>query len=149
MKANFVRRFEAARKRIGRAPKVFLKFGGYHAQKGFTGTNVPGLGNFLYEWGLSQNLGFTNVMVECVGGNAHNPIKTGSAPCQPYFSPNSAFAKLPKSNRYTLVDLRPLRPLLRRMTSLDQESRQLILSFDYYLAIKDVTPATPVATSIK
>ena len=144
LKANFVRSFTAAEKRNGRAPKVFLKFGGYHAQKGFTGTNVPGLGNFLYEWGLAKGQGFTNIMVECVGGEAHNPFKGSSAPCQPYFRADSAIAKLPKPERLTLIDLRPLRPLLRRMTALDQESRQLILSFDYYLAIKDVKPATPV-----
>ena len=145
MKTNLVGRFLAAEERNGRAPKVFLKFGGYHAQKGFTGTNVPGLGNFLYEWGLARGLGFTNVMVECVGGRANNPIKGGSVPCQPYFSAESAIARLPKPNRLTLIDLRPLRPLLRRMTDLDPESRQLILSFDYYLAIKDVAPATLAA----
>ena len=147
MKTNFVSRFLAAERANRRTPKVFLKFGGYHAQKGFTGTNVPGLGNFLYEWGLARGMGFTNVMVECVGGRASNPIKGGSTPCQPYFSADSAVAKLPKPNRLTLIDLRPLRPLLRRMTDLDPESRQLILAFDYYLAIKDVAPATLVGTT--
>ena len=145
LKINFAKRFAAAEKRNGRAPKVFLKFGGYHAQKGFTGTNVPGLGNFLYEWGLPRGFGLTNVMVECVGGNVLNPQTNQTAPCQPYFNKDSAIAKLPKPNRHTLVDLRPLRPLLGRMPNLDQESRQLILSFDYYLAIKDVKAATPVA----
>jgi hypothetical protein len=50
-----------------------------------------------------------------------------------------------KPNRLTLIDLRPLRPLLRRMPDLDQQSRQVILSFDYYLAIKDVKASTSVA----
>ena len=145
MKVNFAKRFAAAEKRTGHPPKVFLKFGGYHAQKGVTGTNVLGLGNFLYEWGQPRGFKLTNVMVECVGGESLNPMTNKPIPCAPYFAADSAIAKLAKPNRYTLVDLRPLRPLLRRMTSLDQESRTLILSFDYYLAIKDVKAATPVA----
>jgi hypothetical protein len=145
MKVNFAKSFAAAEKRTGRPPKVFLKFGGYHAQKGVTGTNVLGLGNFLYEWGQPRGFKLTNVMVECVGGESLNPQTNKPIPCEPYFAPDSAIAKLPKPSRYTLVDLRPLRPLLRRMTGLDQESRTLILSFDYYLAIKDVKAASFVA----
>ena len=146
LKANFVKAFNAAEKRNGRPPKVFLKFGGNHAQKGFTGTNVPGLGNFLAEWGAARNFSFTNIMVECVGGQAHNPIEDKHLPCEAYYSKDSAIARMPKPDRMTLVDLRPLRPLLRRMTDLDEESRKLILSFDYYLAIKDVRPATATAS---
>ncbi len=51
MKNNYAARSVGAERRNGKRPKVFLKFGGYHAQKGFTGTNVPGLGNHLYEIG--------------------------------------------------------------------------------------------------
>ena len=145
MKVNFAKRFAAAERRSGRPPKVFLKFGGYHAQKGVTGTNVLGLGNFLYEWGQPRGFKLTNVMVECVGGESLNPQTNKPVPCAPYFAADSVIAKLPKPRRYTLVDLRPLRPLLRRMTGLDQESRALILSFDYYLAIKDVKAASFVA----
>ena len=145
MKANFAARFAAAERRNRKPPKVFMKFGGYHAQKGFTGTNVPGLGNFLYEWGLARGFGLTNMMIECVGGQANNPVQGGSRPCQPYFDANSVIAKLAKPSKLTLIDLRPLRPLLRRMPDLDQQSRQVILSFDYYLAIKDVKASTSVA----
>jgi hypothetical protein len=66
-------------------------------------------------------------------------------PCEAYYSKDSAIARMPKPDRMTLVDLRPLRPLLSRLTDLDEESRKLILSFDYYLAIKDVRPATATA----
>ena len=145
MKRNFVSQFNEAEKRTGKAPKVFMKFGGYHAQKGFTGTNVPGLANFLYEWGLSRDFAMVNVMVECVGGQARNPQTQDTIPCQPYFDKDALLSKIPKPNRLTLFDLRPLRKQLRRLPGLDQESRQVILSFDYYLAIKDVTPGTFVA----
>ena len=147
MKANFARRFAAAEQRSGKPPKVFMKFGGNHAQKGFTGTNVPGLANFLYEWGVPRGLGLLNIMVDCIGGEALNPQTNKPEPCQPYYGNDSAIAKLPKANRLTLIDLRPLRPLLRRMSGLDEESRRLILSFDYYLAIKDVKAATPTAAA--
>ncbi len=145
MKTNFAARFAEAERRTGRAPKVFLKFGGYHAQRGISGTNVPSLGNFLAEWGLPRGFRLVNVMAECVGGEMINPASGKPAPCAPYFSTDSAIAKLPKTNPLTLIDLRPMRPLLRRMTGLDEETRRLILSFDYYLAIKDVKPATLVA----
>lgn len=145
MKRNFLEQFDDAQRRTGRSPKVFMKFGGYHAQKGFSGTNVPALGNFLYEWGLSHDHDLVNVMVECVGGLARNPQTQETMPCEPYFSKDALLSKLPKPNRLTLLDLRPLRKQLRRLPDLDQESKQVILSFDYYLAIKDVTPGTPVA----
>ena len=149
MKHNFVRQFAEAERRTGKTPKVFMKFGGYHAQKGFSGTDMPALANFIYEWGLARQLPMVNVMVECVGGLARNPQTGQTMPCEPYFSKDALLSKMPKADRLTLVDLRPLRKQLRRLPDLDQESRQVILSFDYYLAIKDVKPGTPVAPLTK
>jgi hypothetical protein len=144
MKANLVTRFTAVERRLGKAPKVFMKFGGNHAMKGFTGTNVPGLGNFIYEWGLPRGLGMINIMVDCAGGQALNPQNNQTAPCEPYFSRDAALSKLPKTDKLTLIDLRPLRPMRSRLKDLDAESRKLILAFDYYLVIKDMSAAAPV-----
>jgi hypothetical protein len=147
MKRYFAARFMDAERRNQRPPKVFMKFGGYHGQKGFTGTNVPGLGNFLAEWGVPRGMSYLNVMVECVGGQAMNPVENKSAPCEPYFRKDSVIARLSKPDKMTLLDLRPLRSQLDRLKDLDPQTRQLILSYDYYLAIKDVKPATPVAAA--
>lgn len=143
MKNNYAARSVGAERRNGKRPKVFLKFGGYHAQKGFTGTNVPGLGNHLYEIGVPRGEGFVNVMVDCAGGETFNPMTNAKAPCEPYFSKDAVLSKVPRTGKLTLFDLRPLRKQLRRFTDMDQDTRQLILSFDYYLTIEGVQAATP------
>ena len=85
MKQNFVRQFEAAKRRNGRAPKVFFKFGASHAMRGMTATNVPGLANFLAEWGLPQGYRTVNLFIDCVGGEAMNPQTNKAGPCSSYF----------------------------------------------------------------
>ncbi len=145
MKLNFLRHFTEAERRLGGPPRVFLKFGGYHAMRGFTGTNVPGFANFLAEWGLSRGFGLVNMMVDCDGGQALNPQTNEAAPCQPYFGPDTVIGSMPRTERLTLIDLRALRAQLPRMRDLDPLTRQTILAFDYYLVIKDVRAATPVA----
>ncbi|HEV2865141.1 MAG TPA: hypothetical protein VGX37_01375 [Allosphingosinicella sp.] len=146
MKLNFLRQFEATQQRLGRPPRVFLKFGGYHAMRGFTGTNVPGLANFLAEWGLSRGFGFVNMMVDCASGQALDPQTSEVGPCEPYFGNDTVIGSMPRNEPLTLIDLRPLRARLGQMTDLDPLSRQTILAFDYYLVIRDVRAAAPVAT---
>jgi hypothetical protein len=41
-----------------------------------------------------------------------------------------------------LIDLRPLRD--RLPSDLDPETRRMILAFDFYLAVRDARPATPI-----
>lgn len=145
MKLNFVRQFAEAEARLGSPPRVFMKYGGNHAMRGMTGTNVPGFGNFLAEWGLPRGFSMVNVMVDCAGGQALNPQTSQPGPCEPYFGPETLIGSMARRDRMTLIDLRALRPGLRRMTDLDPLSRQTILAFDYYLVIRDVRAATPVA----
>ena len=146
MKTNFLRHFADAERRLGTPPRVFLKFGGYHAMRGFSGTNVPGFANFLAEWGLSRGFGLVNMMIDCDGGQALNPQTNETGPCEPYFGRDTVIGGMARDQRMTLIDLRPLRAQLPRMQDLDPLTRQTILAFDYYLVIKDVAAATPVAT---
>ena len=145
MKTNFVRHFAEAERRLGAPPRVFMKFGGNHAMRGMSGTNVPGFGNFLAEWGLPRGFSMVNIMVDCAGGEALNPQTNQAGPCEPYFGPDTLIGSMARTERMTLIDLKALRPLLRRMSDLDALSRQNILAFDYYLVIEDVRAATPVA----
>lgn len=145
MKANFLRHFAEAERRLGSAPRVFLKFGGYHAMRGHSGTNVPAFANFLAEWGLSRGFGLVNMMVDCDGGQALNPQTNEVGPCEPYFGRDTVIGSMARTGPLTLIDLRPLRAQLPRMRDLDPLTRQTILAFDYYLVIKDVRAATPVA----
>ena len=146
MKTNFVRDFEAAKRRNGKAPKVFLKFGGYHAMRGMSGTNVPGLGGFLAEWGLPQGYRLANIMIDCIGGESLNPQTGKAAPCEGYFGQDSQFYKaMADGPPVQIVNLKALRPLLRRL-GVDAQTREVILAFDYYIAVRDGKAATPLGS---
>ena len=146
MKSNFLRQFAAAEQRLGRPPRVFVKFGGYHAMRGHSDTDVPAFANFLAECGLSRGFALVNMMVDCAGGEALDPRTNRAGPCEPYFGPHAVIGSMARPDRLTLIDLRPLRAQLNRMRDLDPLSRQTILACDYYLAIRDVRAATPVAS---
>ena len=146
MKTNFLRSFEATERRQGKPPKVFMKFGGYHAMRGHSGTNVPAFANFLAEWGHSRGFRLLNMMVDCSGGEAMNPQTGKPGPCEPYFGRDTLLGVLGSQAPVTLVDLRPLRSQLPKLKDLDARTRETILAFDYYMAIKKVRAATPVGT---
>lgn len=147
IKGNFVRQFEEARRRNGKAPKVFLKFGGYHAMRGMSGTNVPALGNFLAEWGLPQGYRMVNLMVDCIGGETMNPQTNAPAPCESYFPKEGLLHRaVVDGGPVQIVDLRALRPQLGRLKDADEQTRKVILAFDYYVAVKDGRAATLLGT---
>lgn len=143
MKRNFVRQFEAAAKHNGKAPKVFFKFGGNHAMRGFSDTNVPALANFIAEWGVPRGYRLVNLMVDCIGGQATSADGT-IAPCESYLGPESLIRRSVEAGpARQIVDLRPLRKMLSR-AKFDDASRKVILAFDYYVAVKDGAGATRV-----
>lgn len=145
MKVNFARQFAEAEKRLGKPPKVFMKFGGYHAMRGHSGTDVPSLTNFLSEWGLPRGFTVANVMVDCNGGEAMNPQTGKPAPCEPYFGKDSLFGRL-ATDDVTMIALVPLREKLSALKDIDPRTRQTILAFDYYVTIRDGKAATPAGT---
>lgn len=151
MKDNFLRQFTAAERRLSHPPKVFLKFGGYHAMRGMSGTDVPALGNFLAEWGHSRGFGLLNIMADCVSGHVVDPRSGETAPCQPYLGEKSALHRLAavSAEPITLIDLKALRSRLGAMKDIDGGSRQTILAFDYYIGFKDVRASTLLALIAK
>lgn len=146
MKSNFIAHFEAAEVRTGSPSRAVFKFGGNHLQRGFSGTDVPALGNFVVEWGRARGFSAFNVMIDCDGGSAYGIMQGGPVPCENYYLTEGSpmFAAMGDA-RTALFDLRSLRPMLGRFGEMDQRLRDLILSYDYYLVIRDVTPQTPVA----
>lgn len=146
MKDNFLTHFRTAEQRDGKAPKVSFKFGGYHLERGHSGTNVPSLGNFILEWSRSRGFTSVNVMMDCVGGEAYQIMQGGPGKCTSYaLRDGSPILAALKGKEVALVDLAALRPMLSRQKELDDKTRDLILSYDYYLALSDVKTATPVA----
>ena len=145
MKDNFLRAFERAEARDGAPPRVFFKFGANHMMRGLSATNVPSLGNFIAEWGRTRDFEMLNIMIDCLGGEVVDPRSGNTGPCQSYIlEEDSLIRQVAENSPLTLIDLRPLRPLIRRGTEIDAGSRSLIFAFDYYLGIADVRPATIV-----
>lgn len=147
MKREFIAHFDAAEERDGRVPNIFFKFGGFHMERGLSGTDVPSFGNFIIEWGRSRELRSVNLMIDCLGGETYGIQQGGPVPCENYSgldADSPLFAAMGDAPM-ALFDLKSLRPLLNRARDLDPDLRGLILSYDYYLVIRDVTPQTPVA----
>lgn len=145
MKDNFLRTFERIETRDGTPPRVFFKFGANHMMRGLSSTNVPALGNFLAEWGRTRDFDVVNIMIDCLGGEMRDPRSGDTRPCQSYLlEDGSLIREVAGDAPLTLIDLRPLRALVRRDTDIDAGSRALIFGFDYYLGIADVRPATIV-----
>jgi len=142
MKRNFLRAFAAAEAADGRPPRVFLKFGANHMMRGFSTTDVPALGNFVAEWSLVRGFSTTNIFIGCVGGQQNDPRSRENTSCDSSELPDDSPLRtqmLP--GQLTLFDLRPLRTRLR---DVDPLTRRMILAFDFYLAVRDPRPATPI-----
>lgn len=146
MKTNFLEHFAAAEERLGHPPKAFFKFGGFHLERGLSGTNVPSFGNFVMEWGRARDFGTVHVMIDCIDGQAWGVQQSAPVPCTPYaLAEGSPILAALEGKDMAMVDLKALRPLLRSSTPIDAKTRDLILSYDYYIALRDVQPATPAA----
>lgn len=147
MKDNFLRAFERIEARDGTPPRVYFKFGANHMMRGLSSTNVPALGNFLAEWGRTRDFGVVNVMIDCLGGEMRDPRSGETRPCESYLlEQGSLIREAAGGAPLTLIDLRPLRALIRRNTEIDAGSRTLIFGFDFYLGVANVRPATMVGS---
>ncbi len=144
MKSNFVAAYNRAKSKLGRDPRVLVKLGGNHAMRGINDTNLPAFGNFAAEWGHGQNIRVVNIMVDCFGGQARSPQSNKAEPCESMAAKAPALMAIEKKGPVTFVDFRPMRSKLGKLKNIDARSRELILAFDFYLAIADVRPATMI-----
>ena len=147
MKTNFVTAYNKAKSNLGRNPRVLVKLGGNHAMRGINDTNLPAFGNFAAEWGHGQEIGVVNIMVDCFGGQARSPQSNKAEPCEAMAAKAPALMAIEKKGPVTLVDFRPMRSKLGKLKNIDARTRELILAFDFYLAIADVRPATMIQTN--
>ena len=68
-----------------------------------------------------------------------------AVPCESYFDSDSLIARAVAGGPpVQIVDLRQLRPALGRLKTADEVTRNVILGFDYYVAIKGGAAATPL-----
>lgn len=144
MKSNFVAAYRSAKAKLGRDPRVLVKLGGNHAMRGINDTNLPAFGNFVAEWGHAENIGVVNILADCFGGLARSPQSNKAEPCEAMAAKAPALMAIEKKGPITLVDFRPMRSKLGKLKHIDARTRELILAFDFYLAIADVRAATMI-----
>ena len=156
IKENFLTEVAAAEKRTGRSPKVLFKFGGFHVGVGVDNrTGRVYLGTFIEAYARAHGRTAFNLYVEAYSGSnrssgqdsgsGDNVLTAGSA-FGDVASQSSThpFADLLRgSQEPLLIDLRPLRQHLTDFPFLERSVRTLLVGFDAYLALPNVTPSTP------
>lgn len=160
MKDNLVDFVHAREAKTGAAPKVFFKFGGFHSAPSIDSDGAMSLGTFVESWARSRDETAFNIYMDCNGGlhrASGQDSSTGGdseQPCTSYFGSIGADAEsrqrihifndlLAENNDILLIDLRPLKKQLGEWSFLDNRARKLIAGFDAYLALPNVSAATP------
>lgn len=135
MKMNFLAHYRAAERADGAAPRVMLKFGGYHMYRGPTPTHVLGLGGFVTELATQEGRQALSIYVACgPGGFAGN--FDGSTPCDEGFAEAYPFlTPYVSADEITVFDLRPWKMRPRRWEHLPADVRQLIDTYDVLVVI--------------
>jgi hypothetical protein len=154
MKANFVREYQAATRVEGQAPKVLLKFGLYHAYKGFNPLNNNDLGNYVAELAEGQSAKSLHIAIVPVRASELQLVGVGK-PYEPrtvdYLNDkNSPLGFLKplyenlESGGWTLFDLRGLRANFRGLGAVAPELRRLIFGYDLAVVYPQGTPSRQI-----
>ncbi len=145
MKTQLATRLDQSTGPRGEWPKVFLKAGAYHLAYGHSPTGVLSLGTFVREYAHARGRTVFSVHVDCLGGESTDVFAGGTAPCKSaYLGPDSPLWKLVDVQKPTLIDLRSLRAKRSAWRDWDEQSKSLILAYDAYLALPNVTPGTVI-----
>ena len=141
-KANFMRNFNAVLSASGKAPRVVVKMGSYHAGRGLSPLDHFDIGNFLSEFAASLGQSSYHIMViaprQVNGENSEDLTKQ-----QPVIVP---FVQLQSGDQAVLFDLSVIRRNMRRsirdQLSLDQV--RLISAYDAVIVLPEFTSAVPI-----
>lgn len=137
MKALFMLEYRKAQAAGDALPKVLLKFGHYHAIRGRSWSNVLSLGNFISEFAKSNDMNSFHLAV--YNNNAAGDY--GVLASTPDYKP---FADAVPKDKWTIVDLRPLRAYAHagKLPELNPELRRAIFGFDAALFIGGASRGT-------
>jgi hypothetical protein len=143
MKARFMDEYRRAEVADGAPPKVILKFGHWHLYRGVGPSNLQTLGNFVSE--LARARGAQSLHVSVHANNAAGGFR--SLATWPDSFPDPLIARTLPTDRWTIVDLRPLRMNYRRIAAAlrpDQRDQfaRLVFGFDVALYVGGMRPAT-------
>lgn len=135
-------------------PRVLMKFGANHMMRGRSYIDVFDLGSFLPELAAANGLRTFQLLVVAPGGrvNRLTPFSASaedrSAAYDPkhsaalFFDP-APFCAAAEPGAWTLIDLRPLRPLLTGKKLVTEETlRRVIFGYDAVLVVPQLHPAS-------
>ena len=133
MRELFTDNYSNAERADGHPPRVMLKMGASHAQRGASPlTQIQGFGGFLSEFALAHDSSALTVLTLCGPGGEQASFQGPPEPCMnDEYNKNWAFLTPhldPAS--VTIFDLRPWRLRPRRWASLPADVQRLIVSFD-------------------
>ena len=154
LKRQFWRFYDSTRAATGQEPKVMLKFGASHLQRGRNFTNTYDLGSFLPE--LAEKNGGEALSIYVVGGPGTQraqidprSMTSMSIPVQS-LAPAWAkpFADAADPERWTVYDLRQLRAIgSRQINALAPEVQQILFSFDAMVVLSKSSPQHDLMTA--
>jgi hypothetical protein len=144
MKELFMRGYRKAQAAGERMPKALIKMGHYHIMRGINPSNVFTLGNFASEFAKSNNMN-SFVMTMWVN-NA-----SGYSAWMPKDENFKAMVKVAPTNRWTVIDFRPLRSYVSsgKVQDINDSMRHYIFAYDAALIIGGGAPGTYQLTANK
>ena len=137
MRRNLMTQYEAARARGESLPRVVLKFGQWHAIKGWNQGDVMALGAFVSEFAKSNGMTSLHIWT----GLVNEPGQFWTLHDYEDYVP---LANAGSTEHWTVIDFRPLRAYAAagRLTGLNDELRNVIFGFDVGLLIGGGNRAT-------
>jgi erythromycin esterase-like protein len=143
MKDLFLQNYRAARRVGERTPKVLLQLGAWHGTRGLSPTNVASLGNFLAEFARGEGSQMFNLAITCGKGGKRSGVNEDAGKELPCGADEAEWARpLLKAAkwRYTLFDLRPLRPIVyAQVVKTTEPLSSIIFQYDALLIINNST----------
>ncbi len=148
MKRHFLDYYNQANERM---PKVFVKMGGMHTGRGFTGNADFEIGNMLYELATingshSVHVGFaTRYYLDMETGEVGDNL-TYESEWVENMTPILAQGDMVE---WQLIDLRPIKKLwINRERKLNTQIKKLIRSHDYIIIMPPLPETTPNHTAL-
>jgi hypothetical protein len=144
MRRNFLAHW---RREGGADRRVFAKLGASHLVRGLSQTEVYDLGSLIPEIAaLGGGSAFHLLVLPGVGAPTavFDPTKWAYAPAPPkdgYMAELEPILAAAFPDSFTLVDLRPLRPLLGGRSAADPELKRIVHGFDMALILTGSTPS--------
>jgi hypothetical protein len=145
LRNNFLRYWQQA-KQAGTAPRAMFKFGASHVVRGRNMTDTFDLGTMLPEVAALEGRRSFNILV-LPGGESQiarfNPVDWSYQPAPAkdgYVKGLEPIVSAAHADGFTLIDLRPLRPIVG-MRPASEELRRTVLGFDAVLVMTGSTPS--------